>query len=55
MHFDQLTEAGQRLFRDSATVSAYITRMQEDPETQERQLFDLVNFGGVEQGESDLG
>lgn len=54
--FDELSDVGQRRWRNGAHVQVYWSKFQgslEEIEEQERRLFDLINFGGVPQGESD--
>jgi hypothetical protein len=49
-----LTVPGQRMWRNNATVTVYQTRYAgPEAEERERELFDLVNFGGLPQGSSD--
>lgn len=53
--FEGLAIAGQRGWRN-ATVTTYHTRYTgSDLLDRERELFDLINYGGVPQGESDHG
>ena len=53
--FAGLTPAGQRLWKNSATVAIYWSKFTgPDAIAQENLLFDLLNFGGVAQGDSDL-
>lgn len=54
--FSGLSDVGQRRWRNGSHVQVYWSRFQgtlEEIEAQERRLFDLINFGGVPQGESD--
>lgn len=52
--FGDLARAGRLLWRTNATVAVYWTRFTgPDAEDRERELFDLINYGGVPQGESD--
>lgn len=49
-YFSDLTLPAQRRFR-SATVATYQTKLR--TEAEERELFLLINYGGVAQGETD--
>jgi hypothetical protein len=56
VRFNELSEIGQRRWRNGAHVQVYWSKFPgtlEEIEAQERRLFDLINFGGVPQGESD--
>ena len=55
VRFPDLTAVGQRLWENRATVAVHETQLTgPDAEQQERALFDLINFGGVAQGDTDL-
>jgi hypothetical protein len=55
LSFHDLTEATQRLWSNSATTNVYLSYFEgEDAEEKEKELFELINYGGVPQGASDL-
>lgn len=54
VYYSELNVRGQRVFANSGTINVYWSSFS-GPEMlkQEKELFDLVNFGGVPQGERD--
>lgn len=52
-----LTETGRRVFDNAATASTYTARLRAPTKKglieREEELFDLINYGGVPQGERD--
>jgi len=53
--FSELSDPGQLGLKNSSMLNVYHTNFEgETAEEQEKALFDLINFGGVPQGESDL-
>lgn len=54
IRFSDLTEEAQRGWKMQAGVQVYRTRLEgDDAEASEAALFELINFGGVRQGEWD--
>lgn len=56
VRWDMLSDTGRRRWENSALVQVYWSSFRgslEEIERQEKELFDLINFGGVPQGESD--
>lgn len=52
--YGDLTPRGQRLFSNGAAIATYLSHFSgANAEAKERELFDLVNYGGVPQGERD--
>lgn len=54
--FEMLSDRGRRRWENQALVQVYWSSFRgslEEIERQEKELFDLINFGGVPQGESD--
>jgi hypothetical protein len=54
--FSDLNDRGRRLWTNQAHAQVYwsdFKGIREEIEAQESELFDLINFGGVPQGESD--
>lgn len=52
--FPEMSERGQRWFRNGVSIATYETNLEgEDAAEQEKALFDLINFGGLAQGEVD--
>lgn len=55
LRFVDLTASGQRLWRNAAHVAVYWAEFTgPDAIEREQELFGLINFGGVPQGESDF-
>lgn len=53
--FNDLNISGQRGWNGQASVAMYYSKFQgSTAEDQERELFELINYGGVPQGQSDF-
>lgn len=52
--FTDMGDVGQRLWKNSAVINVSETKLQENPIEDETETFNLINFAGVEQGQSDF-